>query len=338
MIDDGTATPGSDFPSAIVPVDFADGEREVQVAVQFPDDSSPECIETLSVELRSFRGGARPGSNTLRTIHILDNDQVGSPNEYHFSLGATATISAEYPGLVGIAGPEPLTLSVFGVEGEIATIGAKLVGLSHDSISDLDIVLESPSGTYVKLMSDTFSGNIVQIGGVNLEFADGGTFQPNSPPLLQANVLAPWDHQPNADQLLDGTEVPAGAVNLSAFAGEDPNGIWRLHIVDDNPRAVSPFPEGYGGSLSGGWELLITSSPEFDFRILSIENDVSSWRIRFPKRSGKVYQLQTSPDLDTWSNLATPITGADAVHTANIPPASLPEEPSYFFRVLELDP
>src|SRR5262249_58826040 len=47
--------------------------------------------------------------------------------------------------------------------------------------------------------------------------------------------------------------APSGGSALSVFNGTDPNGIWSLYIVDDNP--------GDGGSITGWTLTMQTSGP-----------------------------------------------------------------------------
>ena len=44
---------------------------------------------------------------------------------------------------------------------------------------------------------------------------------------------------------------PDGSVAISTFDGADPNGTWRLWVMDNVP--------GVAGEIRGGWELRITA-------------------------------------------------------------------------------
>ncbi len=82
--------------------------------------------------------------------------------------------------------------------------------LNHSYDSDLEVFLLSPSGTRVELFT--------HVGGWGANFA--GTTLDDEAATSIADAAAPFT----------GTFRPEGL--LSRFDGEDPNGIWTLHITD----------------------------------------------------------------------------------------------------------
>src|SRR5439155_23572965 len=70
---------------------------------------------------------------------------------------------------------------------------------------------------------------------------------------LSEGVIKPTDFEPGD---IFPPPVTAGdySTSLSAFEGTDPNGSWSLFVADDS--------EPFGGILSGGWDLTITTQPE----------------------------------------------------------------------------
>src|SRR5262249_59378885 len=49
--------------------------------------------------------------------------------------------------------------------------------------------------------------------------------------------------------------TPSGAGTLQAFAGTNPNGTWKLYVVDDQT--------GNAGSIAGGWSVDFVMATEF---------------------------------------------------------------------------
>ncbi len=107
------------------------------------------------------------------------------------------------------------------------------IGIAHTSDTDLDVVLISPSGTEVELFSD--------VGGFGDNFTDT---------LLDDEAAA---------SIVTGSAPFTGSWRpeqpLSMIDGEDPNGIWRLRITDDQAGDV--------GTLLY-WELRITCGDPSD--------------------------------------------------------------------------
>lgn len=113
----------------------------------------------------------------------------------------------------------------FAQVGEIIDVNVNLT-IAHTFDADLNVYLISPSGTRVKLFSD--------VGGTANNFTNTtlddeaataintaaapftGTFRP------EANI--------SAEELI---QYPTAVTTLSAFDGEEANGIWRLEIADD---------------------------------------------------------------------------------------------------------
>jgi subtilisin-like proprotein convertase family protein len=130
------------------------------------------------------------------------------------------------------ATPYPSVKYVSGETGHITNVTVTVKNFSHGSPSDVQMVLQSPSGTYVQLMlrcggpggsnpcsdltfvfDDAAGGALPQFGALS-----GGTFKPShygiTPNLLAPAAAAPYQ------------------ATLAALIGEDPNGPWALWIVD----------------------------------------------------------------------------------------------------------
>lgn len=118
--------------------------------------------------------------------------------------------------------------------------------ITHTFNHDLQMILTSPQGTIVTLVSNQ--------GGAFENVFNGTTWDDQADPGSQVPYAA---SNPNlvtdhiyTNQVVASHLVPEEA--LGAFIGENPNGTWYLRIVDDNA--------GHSGTLDG-WSLRITSFP-----------------------------------------------------------------------------
>ena len=156
----------------------------------------------------------------------------------------------------GPADPYPAVITVTNVTGVLRKVTVRLNQLTHTWPADIDIMLVSPAGQKVILMSDTGAG--FAISGVNLTFDDAATASlPDQAPIT-SGTYKPTDYPP-ADFF---SNAPAGPVQftMSAFEGFDPNGTWSLFVVDDT--ALN------NGAILSGWTLnLTTVTPAFDLAI-----------------------------------------------------------------------
>ncbi len=92
--------------------------------------------------------------------------------------------------------------------------------ITHTANFDLDITLISPSGTVVTITTDN--------GGVNDDVFNGTLWDDNVNVPVTDYVFT---------NLVTATQLsPEG--RLSAFRGENPNGVWTLRIVDDSQGNV----------------------------------------------------------------------------------------------------
>ena len=158
----------------------------------------------------------------------------------------------------GPADPYPAVIQVTNVTGVLRKVTVRLNQLTHTWPADIDIMLVSPAGQKVILMSDAGAG--FPVSGLNLTFDDAATASlPDQAPLT-SGTFKPTDYPP-ADVF---TNAPAGPVQftMSAFEGFDPNGTWSLYVVDDT--ALN------NGAILAGWTLnLTTVTPAFDLAIAS---------------------------------------------------------------------
>ncbi len=117
--------------------------------------------------------------------------------------------------------------------------------ITHTFNADLDITLQSPSGTVVTITTDN--------GGANVNVFNGTLFDDDANPAGQVpyvtNAGVVTDH-PYLNLVTATPLTPEEA--LAAFMGENPNGVWTLTISDDLG--------GDGGALNS-WNLDISTLP-----------------------------------------------------------------------------
>lgn len=151
--------------------------------------------------------------------------------------------------------PSPITVS--GVSGVVERVSVTINGLTHAFPADVDMLLVSPSGRKVVFMSD-FGAGSPGVSNINLtldDYADAPI-----PSTVTGNTGRPFvsgTYRPANSGTTDVFPAPApgGPFNysLSAFNGDNPNGTWKLYIIDDANLD--------GGSISGGWTLTFGVRP-----------------------------------------------------------------------------
>ncbi len=145
--------------------------------------------------------------------------------------------------------PYPSTITVSQLSGEITSVTATLVNITHPNPQDLDVLLVGPTGQTVLLLSD--AGGTTDVTNVTVTFSAATRFTiPQAGPLVAGTYL-PSNYAP-ADNFPNGPAAPYGG-KLSLFNGTSPNGVWRLYVMDDS------ILTGAGG-IAGGWRLTINTT------------------------------------------------------------------------------
>lgn len=153
----------------------------------------------------------------------------------------------------GKASPYPSGLTVGGLEGEITDVDVTLKGVSHGNPDDVDILLVSPGGANVLLMAD--SGGASNPAGANITLDDEATDSLPNSTLISSGSYKPTKSGSAKDSF--SAPAPGGDVfgkTLSDFDGSDPNGEWKLYVVDDESGV------GTVGEISGGYSLSIETT------------------------------------------------------------------------------
>lgn len=164
---------------------------------------------------------------------------------------APTTFSAVYTGSAisvpssGNATPYPAPITVTGLPTSgVRVKSITLNGVSHTFPGDLDILVQSPTGTNVIVMSDAGGGT--DLVNVNLTFDDAAAS------LLPATIVS-------------GTYRPTNAAGPDNFPAPGPGSITQ----------VNPPLSGFGGNFNGDWKLFVVDDAGGDL------GSITSWSIVF---------------------------------------------------------
>jgi subtilisin-like proprotein convertase family protein len=223
-------------------------------------ETAPSAARSMLIEGDSRRNTRRPDLRTLILLFVLC---------VLASLAVTASASAATlftnPTLINIPGsstsgpasPYPSEIAVSGLTGPITNVAVTLHRFGHTSPAEVDILLVSPSGTGVILMSDACSDSD-SIEDFTWTFSQAAprqmsqdssdcaefTYRPTNHPDFFGNTGDTW-----------APPAPPGpySTNLDAFDNENPNGAWKLYVMDDTGLET--------GDIEGGWSLSIQTGP-----------------------------------------------------------------------------
>lgn len=203
-----------------------------------------------SVERTYSFTAASAGGNIALSLQMEDGIHSLGTLQWGYSLGGTVigsnlnsiTIPSKGSPTVGY----PSVIQVSNQVGVVKRVRVTLNNLNHQFASDLDILLTSPDGRSVLLLSD--AGTPFAAQNLQLTFDDQA-----SAPLPQNFVMESGTYKPtNYGETLDVFDAPAPsgpyAPQLGAFAGAVPNGNWSLYIMDDS--------NGDSGSLES-WSIQV---------------------------------------------------------------------------------
>jgi subtilisin-like proprotein convertase family protein len=181
----------------------------------------------------------------------------------------------------------PSSIPVAGLPGNVTDVNLTLKNYSHQIPGDVRMLLVGPAGQKVLVMhhagtvTDVRDGNEVEDLTLVLDDAAATTIPA---PIAASGTYKPTqiddeEHSQICGEFLATTPLPAPAPAtpygsaLSAFNGTNPNGTWKLYIVDDFGDAA--------GSLDG-WALDITTDYVSYFDRVQANHPVGYWRFGEP--------------------------------------------------------
>ncbi|MGA4645261.1 hypothetical protein [Limisphaera sp. 4302-co] len=151
----------------------------------------------------------------------------------------------------GRASRYPATIEVFGMPTNVLWVEVTLAGLSHNRPEDLDILLVSPSGAKIMLMSD--AGGSFAVTNATLVFHPywmGYPTPPENSP-IPSNFESHYRAANHGEQETQLPGAPAGPystdLDILRLTDPAPNGVWKLYIYDDK--------SGQTGVVQDSWSL-----------------------------------------------------------------------------------
>ncbi len=208
----------------------------------------------------------------------------------------------------GGSSPYPSTFSISGWPTSGVTVtSVTLNGMLHNNPTDIDILLRSPNGTNVVLMSDVGGG--ANLTGNDYTFQDGASAMTGS--FNASGTYAPTNSGASDTYTTLGT-VTQGSPSLASFSG-NPNGTWGLYAMDDNNN-------GTNGSLTG-WSVTFDVPLTFAWSPATGLSPITGTSVTCSATSSQTYTVTiTHPETGCQSTNTVAVTVADVPTTANAGP------------------
>src|SRR5262245_41451819 len=168
------------------------------------------------------------------------------------NAAAIAVPAAGSPNQMGPASPYPSAITVSGMTGNIVDVNVTLNSVVHAIATDIDVLLVSPAGQNLLIMSDVKGDTGFPVTGT-LTSDDAAAGQLPATGALGSGTFQPTNRLDSSgpDTFPAPAPAPTSATTLATFNGQSPNGQWQLFIVDD--------ASGDTGSIGGGWSITITT-------------------------------------------------------------------------------
>jgi len=244
IVFDDTAAAALPDSSALASGTFRPTDFEVGDSYPAPAPAGGQGGRTLSL----FNG---MDPNGTWSLYLVDDTGANAGSiAGGWSISVISSVDVIGIQTTGSANPYPSQRLVSGLLGTVTGATVTLTNFSHTSPDDVDIMLVSPNGRRVVIMSDV--GGVNEVGGINLTLSDAAATQLPDSATLSSGTFRPADFE--AGDTFP-SPAPAGAPTgstLAAFYGSAPNGFWRLYAVDDAGNNV--------GSIAGGWSINLTTS------------------------------------------------------------------------------
>ncbi|MBN2473342.1 MAG: proprotein convertase P-domain-containing protein [Pirellulales bacterium] len=172
-----------------------------------------EGVKWLDRDGSGERDEGEPGMANWTVFVDVDRNAV---RDEHVGVFTATAVPAPIPDF----GTRLDYLTIMGLQGLVLDVDVTL-SISHQHDQDLDVYLISPAGTRVELFTD--------VGGPGDHFAN--TTLDDEAAVSIAAGTAPFS----------GSYRPEGL--LSVLDGQDPNGLWRLEVADDDPGVTGELME-----------------------------------------------------------------------------------------------
>jgi uncharacterized repeat protein (TIGR01451 family)/uncharacterized delta-60 repeat protein len=201
----------------------------------------------------TFSTAGTNGSPLVATLRLTDGATNLGTAVFSYTLGTSVT---RYTNSAFItirdntnALPYPSTINVSGINGVVAKASVTFTNFSHTHANDVDIMLAAPGGQNMLLLANNGGANAMN--NVMLTLDDSApTGVPTSSPIVTGT------NHPNPVLPVAAFPSPAPpapyATSLSACIGSNPNGAWKLFVIDDTTLD--------SGSIANGWILTLTAA------------------------------------------------------------------------------
>jgi uncharacterized repeat protein (TIGR01451 family) len=217
---------------------WPDNENSLETVVDYTTD--------FEISKAASQESVLPGDLVTFTLTVNNN----GPDDFY--TGSSLLVSQNegiFIPWIGSAFPYPSQMmELSGVNGMVDSARVTLHGLTHVRTSDLHIMLVSPENTKVMLMSGA-GGGLNFNTDLELVFDDEADYY-----LPQTTGILSGTWKPTDYSGLNPFPLPApiGPITdtLSAFEGENPDGIWELYVYDSALL--------YSGQIDHGWTLDLT--------------------------------------------------------------------------------
>jgi subtilisin-like proprotein convertase family protein len=263
----------------------------------------------------SFTANGPTNSLLLAKLDLADSGSNLGTVTFRFRIGPQITTAVNSNNIIinefGKATPYPAVLSVSNAPGAIVKVSLTLSNLSHEFPDDLDILLVSPSGDAVMVMSDACG--VVPMRDITITFDDDAA-QPIPEFMLPVEPQYRPMNWEEGDLLPSPAPLGPYAGVMSAFNGKNANGDWKLYIYDDVPDL--------DGVLDKGWSLTITTIQPVDAKpTISIARGLTPNIVRVSVRGwpAHTYTLEAAPDLCQSFPLESFLMPTNGVRTFDLP-------------------
>jgi subtilisin-like proprotein convertase family protein len=251
----------------------------------------------------TFRAASDLGGALVATLQCQDNNLSYTTNvSFGFATPAAASFAGSNQITIpyyGAASPYPAFITVSNLTGQFVT-GAtvSLSNLTHSFPHDINVLLVSPSGSNVLLMSHTGGGHAVT--NLNLTFDDMASGSLPNSSLLTAGTYKPSAYEGPVSFPGNPAAKPYGSA-LSALNWSSANGNWLLYVFDD--------ANGDAGVIASGWSLTLTNAQAlpiaYDPPVVSGFVSDGYFHLTVTAQPGFEYIVQGSTNLTSWVALST---------------------------------
>lgn len=155
----------------------------------------------------------------------------------------------------GVASPYPSQVTVGGMSGPITDVNVTLHRVGHTKPAEINVLLVSPSGDTVNMMSDNCGQEDIE------DFLWTFDQQAATPMPRDGSSCPEFAYRPNAlNNSFSFWPAPAPpgphGVSLNDFNNENPNGTWSLYVYDAGSSGSS-----HVGDIEVGWSITIETGP-----------------------------------------------------------------------------